>query len=337
MKHLLLPTLLFSIIFNLNLIAQNEEDKGLWAVKKLIHYHNNAETSNHLGLRATLNEDLSNQVIITESGLLTIGTPDPCNDYELDLETLGSTLRLYVPNGGALKGDGPFWTMFSDQNLKTNIASFHKGLEELRQINFYEYEYNGLANTVKGKKQVGILAQEIQTVLPNTITTLEQKQKDGTSSQLYTFNPNELFYVSLNSIKELDQKNQELEQKTNQLLNMNEQIEELSVQLNDLKKLLGLDHTQSEERSLQKLGFLKQCVPNPTHGQVVIPYELSANAQNAQILIYDLQGQLIQSFDIPAMQNGQIEWNAPHLAKGVYTYVLKVNQQKTDAKKLIIN
>ena len=320
-------------------MAQNETEKGLWAIKNYIHYHNNSENAKHLGLRATKNDELSNQVILTESGLLSIGTPDPCDDYSIDMETLGAELRLYVPSGGALKGDGPFWTMFSDQNLKTNVESFNTGLEALRQINFYEYEYNGLANTVTGKKQVGIMAQEIQKVLPNTVTALSQKHhvNSKTPSTLHAFNPNELFYVSLNSIKELDQKTQVLEQKTTELIHMNQQIKELSVELDELKKLLGLQNPQSRESSLETMGHLKPCVPNPTHGPVVISYELASSAQTAQIRLYNVEGQLVHSFDIEKMQDGQIEWDAQKLSKGIYTYVLFVNQQKIDSKKLIVN
>jgi len=73
------------------------------------------------------------------------------------------------------------------------------------QVNPVYYDYNGKAGFSITKDNVGIIAQEMQEVLPNTIKTFKAKLNDDDEeeTELLSFNANEIIYVLINSVKEL--------------------------------------------------------------------------------------------------------------------------------------
>ena len=74
-------------------------------------------------------------------------------------------------------------------------------------INFYTG--NTLRATFLGNDNVGVIAQEVEKILPNTVTITEEKGlKD-----MRTFDSSELIWTMINAIKELNQKIEILEEK----------------------------------------------------------------------------------------------------------------------------
>ena len=61
-------------------------------------------------------------------------------------------------------------TAFSDIRLKTNITQLTNALGKLDMINGYGFEYKDRV----GEKQVGVIAQEVQTVLPEAVKLTER-------------------------------------------------------------------------------------------------------------------------------------------------------------------
>lgn len=61
-------------------------------------------------------------------------------------------------------------TAFSDIRLKTNITQLTNALGKLDMINGYNFEYKDRG----GEKQVGVIAQEVQTVLPEAVKLTER-------------------------------------------------------------------------------------------------------------------------------------------------------------------
>lgn len=61
-------------------------------------------------------------------------------------------------------------TAFSDIRLKTNITQLTNALGKLDMINGYNFEYKDRV----GEKQVGVIAQEVQTVLPEAVKLTER-------------------------------------------------------------------------------------------------------------------------------------------------------------------
>lgn len=76
--------------------------------------------------------------------------------------------RLYV--SGAIRATGTI-TANSDINLKKNLLKIENALEKVEQINGYTYEFKA----DDSKRHAGVIAQEIQTVLPEIVN----KGNDG--------------------------------------------------------------------------------------------------------------------------------------------------------------
>jgi hypothetical protein len=112
------------------------------------------------------------------------------------------------------------WATSSDERIKTNITDFTLGLDTLGQVNVKTYNYlsdsdiatahpeladsNGLVHEGLDTEKtiVGIMAQELEAVLPNSVETRDNGIK--------SINKDELFWVMLNSIKELKTANDSL-------------------------------------------------------------------------------------------------------------------------------
>lgn len=120
--------------------------------------------------------------------------------------------RLHVA-GNATKTTGSSWISVSDERLKSNIQVYEKGLSEILQITPKTFEFNGKAGTQAGQSQVGIIAQEIKDILPESINTFNKKleETDETETELYDFNQDPLVYTLLNAVKELSAKIDTLE------------------------------------------------------------------------------------------------------------------------------
>ncbi|CAN0449518.1 unnamed protein product, partial [Phaeothamnion confervicola] len=74
-------------------------------------------------------------------------------------------------NGNADKVGGGAWETFSDARMKKNVVSYTKGLSDILKINTVSFQYNGKGGYGDdGKTYVGVLAQEIEKVLPGTVS-----------------------------------------------------------------------------------------------------------------------------------------------------------------------
>jgi hypothetical protein len=120
-----------------------------------------------------------------------------------------STNRMFTAAGECYKtGSGTAWIIWSDARIKKNVTQYTKGLTELNQIQIKNFEYNGLGNTVENEKGLGVIADEIQQVLPDSVKTISTKlnSEDAEKVDLKTFDNTELLYLLVNSVKELSAK-----------------------------------------------------------------------------------------------------------------------------------
>ena len=109
----------------------------------------------------------------------------------------------------------------SDERVKTNITDYTLGLDALGQVNVKTFNYRSDSDIATNspeladsdglvhegldteKTDIGIIAQELELILPNTVTIRDNGIK--------SVNKDELFWVMLNSIKELKARVEALE------------------------------------------------------------------------------------------------------------------------------
>lgn len=126
----------------------------------------------------------------------------------IGIGTINPTQKSSV-NGHANKTGGATWGSFSDLRIKKEIMDYTTGLDAILKIRPVSFQYNEKSpfnNLEEGKPMVGIIAQEMQKILPNTIS----KTKTGAFEDLLSYNANELTYTLVNAVKELNAKNEAL-------------------------------------------------------------------------------------------------------------------------------
>jgi hypothetical protein len=88
--------------------------------------------------------------------------------------------------GGEIRATNDITAFFSDARLKTDIQTITDALIKVKQINGVTYINNDLAKSfgyTKKKRMAGVLAQEIESVLPEAVTLapfdIEKDDEDG--------------------------------------------------------------------------------------------------------------------------------------------------------------
>ena len=107
--------------------------------------------------------------------------------------------RFVVDNAG----NGTFTanvTAFSDERLKDNIQTLENGLDKVEQL-------RGVTYTKENKKEIGVIAQEVEKILPEIVLTADDEM--GTKSVDY----GKITSVLIEAIKELSARVKELENK----------------------------------------------------------------------------------------------------------------------------
>jgi hypothetical protein len=110
-------------------------------------------------------------------------------------------MRLY--NSGDLHVEGnviAYSTTISDERLKTDIVKIDSALDKVDQINGYTFTY-----TADGKKSAGVIAQEVEKVLPSAITesALPLKMGEDDKTEYKTVQYDQLIGLLVEAVKEL--------------------------------------------------------------------------------------------------------------------------------------
>ena len=126
------------------------------------------------------------------------------NGGNIGMGTTTPAYRLQLSTDSAAKPSTNTWTISSDIRIKENINPYTKGLETILKINPVTYDYNGKAGFEKIKNNIGIIAQDVLDILPESISTYKVKldDNDNEESELYNFNSHALTYVLINAIQE---------------------------------------------------------------------------------------------------------------------------------------
>tara|TARA_S200002703_G_scaffold125905_1_gene112260 strand:- start:158 stop:1519 length:1362 start_codon:yes stop_codon:yes gene_type:complete len=131
-------------------------------------------------------------------------TPAGSSQTPIERMSIDSSGALILTGSTAQKATGTTWSNPSDQRLKSNISDYPKGTAELMQVRVREWEYNGKGGTVAGTKGLGVVADEIMTVLPNTVDNYEAKLNvdDEETTQIKKFDATEITWLLVKTTQE---------------------------------------------------------------------------------------------------------------------------------------
>ena len=167
------------------------------SVYNFFSYYDTGGQAGYLGYGGVANSfDIVNA---QASGFLTFKTGGYNERMRID-----SSGGLILAGSTAQKATGTAWSNPSDQRLKSNISDYPKGTAELMQVRVREWEYNGKGGTVAGTNGLGVVADEIMTVLPNTVDNYEAKLNvdDEETTQIKKFDATEITWLLVKTTQE---------------------------------------------------------------------------------------------------------------------------------------
>ena len=218
----------------------------------------------------------------------------------------------------------------SDKKLKQGIKPLSNMLEKIMLLAPSNYvfraeEFKNMALPVE--KQYGLIAQELEKVFPEMVTTVQNGVKGPKGEDDFSFkavNYTSLIPVVIAGIQE--------QQKT--IETQKELIESLEERINRLEtaidKFLGQD-----TKTLKGSFKLEQNAPNPFSDKTRIAYELPQNIGKAQIIITDLSGKQVKTIPLNDCC-GEVEVSAHELSDGTFIYSLVANGKVLKTNKMVI-
>ena len=124
---------------------------------------------------------------------------------QLDMSEGGNAQFLGNISGSQIEASGDVIAFgSSDERLKDNITHIHNPLSKIDKIGGYKFTWNNKQDTYLGK-DVGVLAQEIEAVLPEVVTT----RATGYKAVKYE----KIVPLLIEGIKELSKKVEDIEKK----------------------------------------------------------------------------------------------------------------------------
>jgi hypothetical protein len=162
------------------------------------------------GAQWTYNSSNTN---VYHMGSVGIGTTIP--EYQLDVRG-----TIYSSLGGYTSSALTKWSVLSDRRIKENIvkASYDKCLENVKNIELYNFNFKDNCVNTNDRRQLGFIAQEVQQVYPKAvevskmILNLEEKIDD-----LLTLNITQIDYTLYGAVKSLIEKMENIKIKMEQI------------------------------------------------------------------------------------------------------------------------
>ena len=244
----------------------------------------------------------------------------------------------------------------SDQMLKQNIDSIQNAMGIIKQLKPKSYEYKRSSfpsMNLPGGKQYGLIAQDVQMVLPELVNNNTHPAEHDSVGNVITpsFNYLSLEYqqligIMLKGMQEQQHKIDSLITKTGKQDSINnavqQQIAALASQINGCCSNASARHANTAnnnqvdvELSDKDAIVLNQNVPNPFAEQTTITYNVPESVGKAQILFYNSAGQIIQTVDVKTRGKGKINVFASDLSSGIYHYTLVADGKVIDSKKMM--
>ncbi len=255
----------------------------------------------------------------------------------------GGTQTFKVYGNGDVYSAGQY--IQSDLSTKNNIQTIESPLKKVLQLRGVTFDYNPLPESVisdeeirieaekanvkengkpaisrdllnqisleKKRKRIGVIAQEVEAIVPEAVRTAH----DGIKAVAYS----ELVGLLIEAIKE-----QQI------------QIETLKSSVFPKELRSGTESTAISTTSSEASSGCKlfQNTPNPFNASTEIRYTLASGIQNAHICIFNMQGTLLKRY--PADISGSLVIHGTELSPGMYLYSLIADGKEVDTKRMIL-
>jgi hypothetical protein len=156
------------------------------------------------GAQWTYNSSNTN---VYHMGNVGIGTKSP--EYNLDVRG-----AIYSSLGGYTQTGLTTWSIASDRRIKENIvkASYEKCLDNVKNIELYNFNFKDNCVNTNDKHQLGFIAQEVQQVYPKAVEVGKMiLNTNETIDDLLSLNTTQIDYTLYGAVKNLIEKIEDID------------------------------------------------------------------------------------------------------------------------------
>jgi hypothetical protein len=124
--------------------------------------------------------------------------------------------NLTITGATATKASGTTWANPSDARIKQDILPYTSGLDDVTRLRPVSFRYRPETNypeELLNQRQVGFIAQEVEDVMPDMVTSAPGQVGDIKLDDLRTLDTNNLIFALVNAVRELTERVKQLEAK----------------------------------------------------------------------------------------------------------------------------
>lgn len=223
----------------------------------------------------------------------------------------------------------------SDERLKENIKPLQNALEKIMklEVKTYDFKQDYEKMHLPTGKQNGFIAQNLESVFPELVR-LNPAKGENQPIEFKAVNYIGMIPVLAAAIQEQNYTAGDLKKQNEILASENKILKERMDKLEEGLQgcCANFTPTQKTGEAINNApGQLLQNTPNPFNERSVISYTLPANTASASINVYNMNGELVRSYDA-LNTDGKILIQPGEFASGNYTYHLIVNGNSVDSK-----
>ncbi|MBC8173190.1 MAG: tail fiber domain-containing protein [Chitinophagales bacterium] len=268
--------------------------------------------------------------------------------------TITATNQIRLGNSSVTSiGGYAGWSNISDGRFKKNVQEDVVGLDfilRLRPVT-YNLDINGINSFLhleneetngpdaKGKIiYTGFIAQEVEAIAAETGYDFSGVDAPKNETDMYGLRYAE-FVVPI--VKAIQEQQIVIENKDEQMKDLQLQINTQQKQIDELYTLLNAQNPAVEKTSDEIYNIhgasLEDNIPNPFINETKIRFTIPATFTSAQIIINDISGRIVKTFQINNAGSGEVAVYADELMSGTYQYTLWIDGQKRITKKMVIS
>lgn len=234
-----------------------------------------------------------------------------------------SSYKLYVSGDAYATG---VW-LSSDKKWKTKEKQIAGALATINQLEPKSYEFKE-SKTAKSLsfsegKHYGFIAQDLQNVMPELV----RQDEDGSLAINYI----EIIPLLVQAIQEMDQKQQRIN-------SYEEKINSLEAQIKEIKQLLAYSSSLPPVEGEMKVAENQsmEIFPNPSTGNMTVRYQVSENAGEIKLMLFDIQGKWQKTIYNLAPGKSEVTIQKLGLPAGMYNFTLIEDDQIKSSSRVII-
>lgn len=246
----------------------------------------------------------------------------------------------------------------SDEKLKQNITNVTSAMDIINKLQpkFYDYKHDGnlkFMNLPQGK-HYGLIAQDVEKVLPNLVKTSKFNTADAIADEMNEAAPADsaarvAFDKKMASRKITGEEVNFKAVNYTELIpilikGMQEQEQEIDLLRRQVQELSGNTSLSANTNSTDAVksinltsASLLQNIPNPLKNNTSIQYNLPDKFSKAQIVITDNNGKTLKQVNVSGAGKGSVKVDASLLSSGTYNYSLIVDGRTIESKKMIVS